>query len=245
MNPTTRASITAVAAAVVAGAGVAGTRWLALGIGVLMALMAFGWPRLLRVAHTKVSATVIGLGSLISLAAVALGRSEPFLRYMAVALAAITIAALLTEVFFPSPRGRAVTGIAATAAGGALAATGAAWVAANRTAGAEDLVVAAAASLAVAAVASVLTRSGNLNAILALVAGLVTGSALGFVFDSMPWYAGSLVGIVAGGAVVVMNELARREPRPLDAWAGIASGVTPVVASGVLVYVGGVLLVGT
>ncbi|WP_061961179.1 hypothetical protein [Demequina flava] len=244
MNPTTRASITAVAAAVVAGAGVAGTRWLALGVAVIMAFMAVGWPRLLRVAHPKVSTGVIALGSLISLAAVALGRNEPFLRYMAVALAAITIAALLTEVFYPSPRGRAVTAISATAAGGAIAATGAAWVAVNRTAGAEDLVVAAAASLAVAAVASVLTRSGNVNGILALIAGLITGSALGFLFTSMPWYAGALVGVVAGGAVVVMNELSRREPRPIDAWAGIASGVTPVLASGVLVYVGGVLLVG-
>ncbi|MDE0572258.1 hypothetical protein ON058_02375 [Demequina sp. B12] len=244
MNPTTRASITAVAAAVVAGAGLYGTRWLALGVALIMAFMAVGWPRLLRVANHRVSSLVIFGGALGALGAVVIGRTEPFLRYMAVALAAIAIAALLTEVFFASPRGRAVTGVAATAAGGAIAATGAAWVAANRTAGAEDLVVAAAASLAVAAVASVLTSNGNVNGILALIMGGATGSGLAFVFTSLPWYAGTLVGLVAGASVVVMNELSRREPRPADAWAGIASGVTPVLASGVLVYVGGVLLVG-
>ncbi|WP_062077085.1 hypothetical protein [Demequina globuliformis] len=244
MNPTTRASITAVAAAVVAGTGVLGTRWLALGVAVIMLVMAVGWPRLLRVAHTWVSTAVIGAGSLIALGSVVIGRTEPYLRYMVVAIAAITIAALLTEVFFPSPRGRAVTGVAATAAGGAITATGAAWVAANRTAGAEDLVVTAAAALAVAAVASVLTSSGNVNAVLALLAGAATGSGLAFAFDSMPWYAGTVVGVVAGGSVVLMNELSRREPRPIDVWAGIASGVTPVLAAGVLVYVGGVLLVG-
>ncbi|WP_062070296.1 hypothetical protein [Demequina sediminicola] len=244
MNPTTRASITAVAAAVVAGSGYFGGRWLVLGIAVIMAFMAIGWPRLLRVAHLRVSTVVIGLGSLMALGTVVYGSSEPFLRYMVVAMAAITIAALISEIFFPSPRGRAVAAVSATAAGGALCATGTAWVAAYRTEGAQELVVASATALAVAAVASVLTNNGNVNAILALALGTATGSGLAFVFDSVPWYAGTLVGIVTAASVVVMNELARREPRPSDAWAGIASGVTPVLACGVLIYVGGVLLVG-
>ena len=85
---------------------------------------------------------------------------------MTVAVAAVTVAALAAVVFFPPPGpGRAVTYVAATASGGAIVASGAAWVAVNRTNGAEDLVVCGGAALAVAAIASVLTSHPTVNTI--------------------------------------------------------------------------------
>lgn len=244
MNPTTRASITAVCAAVVAGTGFLGPRWLGLGIAALIVLFASGWPELTRVPHRRVSAGVVGIGGLLALGTVVIGDSEPYLRYMVIAIAIIVIASLATELFVPSPPGRAAGAVASTAAGGTIAATGAAWLAGGRTLGAEDLVVASAAAIALAAVGSVITHHGTVNAVIAFVLGIGAGTALGYVFDSLPWFVGTVVGGIAAASVVLMNELARREPPPTSVWAGIASGVTPVLAIGALVYLGGTLLVG-
>ncbi|GIG54994.1 hypothetical protein [Demequina activiva] len=244
MNPTTRATITAVAASVIAATGFLGTRYLAAGVLLVMAGLAVGWPILTRTSRHWVSTAIIGAGSIVALIAVILGRDEPYLRYMVVAVAGIVVAALVTEIFLPSAPGRAVTSVAATAAGGAVAASGAAWVASSRTAGAEDLVVAGAAALAMAAVASVVTNHATINTVLALVLGAASGGVTGFLFDSITWYGGILVGIAAGVSVVLLAELYRREPRPHSVWAGIASAVTPVLVAGVLVYLGGRLLIG-
>ncbi|WP_084039159.1 hypothetical protein [Demequina sp. NBRC 110053] len=244
MNPTTRATITAVAAAVIAVGGFLGTRYLALSALVIMAAFAVGWPVLARVSRRWVSTAIVASGSVLALGAVVLGRQEPYLRYMVVAVAAIVVAALVAEVFLPSPQGRAVTAVAATAAGGAIAAAGAAWVASSRTPGDEDLIVTGAAALALAAVASVVTRNATVNTVGALVLAAASGGATGYVFESITWYGGILVGVAAGVAVVLVAELYRREPRPHSVWAGIASAVTPVLVAGALVYLGGRLLVG-
>ena len=244
MNPTTRVSITAVSAAIVAATGFLGPRWLGLGVAACIVLFASGWPELTRVPHRRVSAGVIGIGGILALATVVLGENEPYLRYMVIAIAIIVVASLATEIFVPSPAGRAAGAVASTAAGGTIAATGAAWLAAGRTVGAEELVVASAAAVALAAVGSVLTHHSTVNATLAFVLGIGAGTGLGYLFESMPWYAGTVVGGVAAASVVLMNELARREPPATSLWAGIASGITPVLAVGALVYLGGKLLVG-
>ncbi|MFV0633912.1 hypothetical protein [Demequina sp.] len=244
MNPTTRATITAVAASVIAVSGFLGTRYLVVGALALMAGFAIGWPRLTRVPRYWVSSAIIGAGSIAALVAVVLGKNEPYLRYVVVAVAAIVVASLLAEVFLPNPRGHAVTAVASTSSGGTIAAAGAAWVAGNLTVGAEDLVVCGAAAVAMAAAVSVLTRRPGVNTFAALTMGCVSGAVTGFLFTSITWYAGILVGLGAGVAVVLMVEMTRREPRPRSVWAGIASAITPVLVAGVLVYLGGRLLVG-
>ncbi|WP_061963362.1 hypothetical protein [Demequina aurantiaca] len=244
MIPTTRATITASAAAVIAATGYLGTKYLAGGILLCVLALAWGWPHLAHVSRTMVSSLVIAGGGALAIFAVALGRSEPYLRYMVIAVAAVTIAALASEIFFASQRGHAVTSVAGTAAGGAIATSGAAWLAANRTVGAEDLVVAGGTVLAVAAVAAVLTSNGNVNAVLTIVLGTGAGSGMGQLLPSMSWWGGALVGLSCAVTVVLTNELYRREPRPRTHMAGIASGITPVLVAGMLVYLGGRLLVG-
>jgi hypothetical protein len=244
MIPTTRATITALAAAVIAGAGYLGTRYLAAGVLILVLVLAWGWPRLAHVSRTTVSSLVIAGGGALALVAVILGRSEPYLRYMVIAVAAVTIAAIASEVFFASQQGHAVTSVSGTAAGGAIAASGAAWLAANRTVGAEDLVVAGGVVLAVSAVAAVLTANANVNAVLSITLGVAAGVGMGYFFPSMTWWGGALEGLACAVAVVLTNELYRREPRPRTLMAGIASGLTPVLVGGILVYLAGRLLVG-
>ena len=244
MIPTTRATITAVAAAIIAATGYLGTRYLAIGILACVIMFAWGWPNLAHVSRKSISSYVIAGGGALALIAVILGRSEPYLRYMVIAVAAVTIAALTSEIFFASQRGHAVTSVAATAAGGAVATSGAAWLAANRTAGAEDLVVAGGVVLALAAVAAVLTANANINAVISIGVGIGAGVAMGSLFPSMTWWGGSLVGLTGAVSIVLTNELYRREPRPRTFMAGISSGVTPVLVSGMLIYLAGRMLVG-
>jgi len=244
MLPTTRATISAAAAAVVAGAGFLGPRYIAVAVLGLIVVLALGWPVLLRASRRRVASTILMVGGALAVIAVALGRTPPYLRHMVVAVALMAIAALVSEVFFPSARGRAVTSVASIAAGSVIVASGAAWVAAGRTHGAEDLVVAAAVALAVSAIASVITPNSNLNNVIAIVAGSVTGLGAGALFAEIPWYGGLGAGLVSAMAVTLLQELSRREPRPRSVLAGISSALAPVLVAGALVYLGGRMLVG-
>jgi hypothetical protein len=244
VNPSTRATATFAAATVVAVAGFYGTRFLALGIGALIAVAAFGWPRLLRVYRRMVGTIIIAASGAISIIAVGLGRDEPYLRYAVAAAGAAVLLSLAAEVFFPSPPGRAVTSVTGMMSGAFVAVSAGAWLAANRTQGAADLVVAGAAAIGIAGIAAVVTKRPTVNAGIALVLGTATGAGLGFLFESISWTGGGLVGLVGSASVVTVSELATREPSPRHVLASIASGITPVLAAGVLVYLSGRLLVG-
>jgi hypothetical protein len=244
VNPSTRATATFAAATVVAVTGLLGTRYLALGVSALIAVAAFGWPRLLRVYRRTVGSVIIAAAGAISVIAVGVGRGEPYLRYAVAAAGAAVLLSLAAEVFFPSPPGRAVTSVTGMMSGAVVAVSGGAWVAANRTAGATDLVVAGAAAIAVAGLAAVITKHPTVNALIALALGTATGAGLGELFDSISWAGGALVGVMGAISVVVVTELTQREPAPRHAMAAIASGITPVLSAGVLVYLSGRLLVG-
>jgi len=244
MIPSTRATITAVAAAVVAVTGYLGTRYLAAGVLACIIATAIGFPYLTRVTRPRVTSAIIVGGGVLALVAVVLGRNAPYLRYMTVAVAAVTVAALVAEVFWPTRPGRAVGYVAATAAGGAIVASGAAWVAVARTNGAADLVVCGGAALAVAAIASVMTSHPTVNTVGSLALGTLTGGVMGYFFPALPWYVGLIIGLVCAVAAVLIQELYRREPRPRGWWTGISAGVAPVLVAGALVYIAGRLLLG-
>jgi hypothetical protein len=244
VTPTTRATIGAGAAVLIAVAGYFGTRPLAVAVAALICVAAVGWPSIMRIAHRKAATAIMVISGAIAVFAVGVGRGEPYLRYAVAAAAAAVLLALTSEIFFPSPRGRAVASVSGLAAGGLVAVSAAAWLATGRTPGARDLVVAAAVCLAVASVCSTLTSRANVNGIVAVVAAGAVGAGLGFLFDTLTEVGGLLVGLVAAASVLIIAEMARREPAPRNAWAGITSGVAPVLIAGALVYIGGRLLVG-
>jgi len=244
VNPLTRATATTAASAVIAVTGLMGTRYLAIGVSLLIALAAFGWPRLLRVYRRRVSTVIIAASGALSVVTIGIGRDEPYLRYGVAAAGAAVLLALSAEVFFPSPKGRAVTSVTGVMAGAIVAVSAGAWVAAARTPGASDLVVAGACALAITGIASVITSNATVNAIASLTLGTGAGAAMGIVFDSIGWQGGALVGFIAAASVLTVTELTQREPAPRHFLAAIASGITPVLAAGILVYLGGRLLVG-
>lgn len=244
MNPWTRATVAAASATALASAGIFGARWLAVAVLALVFLLAIGWPVLSWTPHWVVGSGITLAAGALSVVGVLLGRDEPFLRHMVVALAVSATAALVLEVLKPSPQGQVVTAVAGTVSGATVAASGAAWIAAARTPGAEDLVVAGAVALAVSAVASVLTPIMWVNVTVALTVSLGVGMAAGRVFPSIEWYGGALVGVLSAAAFITVHELTRRETENSSVWAGIASGITPVMVGGALIYVGGRILVG-
>lgn len=244
MTSSTRALGTAAAATLVAATAFYGTRFLAIGIAALIVVAALGWPRLLRVYRRWVAAGIIAAAGAISIIAVGLGRGEPYLRYAVAAAGAAVLLAMAAEVFFPSPPGRAVASVTGMMAGAMVAVSSAAWVAAARTPGASDLVVAAAAAVAVAGVATTVTRNQQVAAATAVVVSTGLGAALGQLLSDIGWIAGAFMGIVGAAVVLLMAELASREPAPRAVLPAIASGITPVLAMGVLVYLTGRLWVG-
>jgi hypothetical protein len=161
-----------------------------------------------------------------------------------VALAASAVAALALEVLHPSPPGQVVTAVASTVSGATIAASGAAWIAAARTPGSENLVVAGAAALFMAAIASTLTSIMWINTILAITLGTGIGAASGSVFPSIEWYGGALVGLLCACAFISIHELTRRDVANRNPLAAISSGITSVTIAGTLVYIGGRILVG-
>ena len=244
MNPSTRATAAAVAAAALAVAGVYGFRWLAVAVLGVSFFLALGWPALTWTPNWFIgSSIVLGSGALATVG-VLLGKDEPFLRHMVVALAASAVVALVMEVLKPSPPGQVVTAVASTVSGATVAASGAAWIAAARTPGAEDLVVAGAAALFVAAIASTLTSNMAVNIALAIALGTGIGASSGTVFADITWYGGGLVGFLCACAFISIHELTRRDVENKSALAAIASGITPVTVAGALVYIGGRILVG-
>lgn len=244
MTPTTRTTIGAAAAVLLAVAGYLGNVFVAIAVAALICIAAIGWPSIMRIAHHKAATLIMVASGAIAVFAVAAGRGEPFLRYAVAAAAAAILLALTSEVFFPSPRGRAVASVSGLAAGGLVAVSGAAWLASARTPGARDLVVAAAVCLAITSVASTITSKANVNGILSVAGGVALGALLGAFFDTLTIVGGILIGLVAAASVLIIGELARREPAPRTMWAGITSGVTPVLIAGALVYLGGRLMVG-
>jgi hypothetical protein len=244
MNPSTRATAAALSAAAIAVGGYFGSQWLAVAVFTVSCFLAIGWPALTWTPSWFVGSLVIlGSGALASVG-VLLGEDEPFLRHMVVALAAAVIGALVIEVLHPSPPGQVVTAVASTVTGATVAASGAAWIAAARTPGAEDLVVAGAAALFFAAIASTLTSSMAFNIAAAIVLGTGIGIASGSVFPSIEWYGGGIVGLLCTCSFITIHELTRRDVMNRSALAAISSGIAPVTVAGALVYLGGRILVG-
>lgn len=244
MTPITRSLITASSATLIALASLLGNLYLAIAIGVLIFFAALGWPSIMRIAQRRVASAIMIISGAIAVVSVALGRGEPYLRYAVAAAAAAILLALASEIFFPSPRGRAVASVSGLATGGLATVSAAAWLAAARTPGQVDLVVAAAVTIAVAAIASTSTRKANINGGLAVILAGGAGALMGVWFATLTVVGGLLIGIAAAASVLIISETARREPAPRNIWAGIASGITPVLVAGALVYLGARLLVG-
>lgn len=245
MSVPLRAVLTAAAAALVAGAVRLGEPAL---VGVCVALVlvvAIGWPALVAAPSRRGTGVVVGLGGLGGLAAVTLTDGDPYLRELPAVLAVAVLAAFVHELVRRDGRERLVESVAGTVAGVVLAATAGGWVAIGRTDEGATVILVGAVALAVGSVASAVRLGARLSGWLAPITvatatagGAVTGQ---LTSDPLP---GALLGLAVGIVVATTHRVLDRLPSLRGRWAALTAAVLPVVASGVLVYVVGRILVG-
>lgn len=239
----TRAVVTAVAAALVAVAGFLGELPLA-GVTAVVALaLAAGWPVLLELPSPLGSAVVVALGGAGGVIVVYATRGQPFLRDLPVVVALAVVLAFVNELARQDGRHRLVESVTGTVTG-VLVAAAAGWLAALRSPGGVSLVVGGAVALAVGAAVSAVPLGGWTGAMMTVVASVVGGGAVGYVMPELDLLSGAALGLATGILVAALYVLFDRLPALRRAPAGLAAVVLPVAVSGVLVYVVGRVLVG-
>ncbi len=241
MSVPTRAVLTAVLAALVAAAASWGESALVGASALLVVAVAAGWPGLVEAPAPRGTGVVVALGGLGGLAVVTLTDGAPFLRELPAVLAVAVLAAFVHELVRRDGRERLVESVAGTVAGVVVAGTAAGWVATGRTDDGAALVLVGAVALAVGSAVSAL-RLAAWSAPVTIAAATAAGAVTGYLAaDPLP---GGLIGLAVGIVVATTHRVLDRLPSLRRRWPALAAAVLPVVATGVLVYVVGRVLVG-
>lgn len=244
MHVSTRAVLTAAAAAAVGGAGVLGGEVLVGTAGALALVLAVGWPVLLDLPSRLGSSVVIALGGAGAVIAVTATRGQPYLRELPVVVALAVLLAFVNELARQDGRLRLVESVTGTVTGLLVATAAAGWVAAGRTPGGTSLVVTGAVALAIGAAISAVHLGGWTSAAMTTVSAVLAGGAVGAVMPDTDPLAGAVLGLATGVLVAALHVLFDRQPALDRVLASLAAIVLPVSVSGILVYVVGRVMVG-
>lgn len=244
MDVSTRAVLTAVGAALIAGAGVLGEPWLTLA-GVIAALaLAAGWPLLLGLPTPPATAAVVALGGAGGVLAVGLTGGDPALRGLPEVVAVAVLLAFVAELVRTDGRRQLVESVAGSVTGVLVASAAAGWVGALRTPGGAGLVVTGALALVFGAFVSAVPFGGWTSAALTVFASVAGGVGAGVVMPRVEPAAGAVLGLAVGLLVAVLHALFERVPALSRRLAGVAALLLPVTVSGIVVYVVGRVLLG-
>ena len=244
MDVSTRAVLTAVLAALVAGAAVLDP-WVVTGVVVALSLLfAFGWPRLLNLPVPLGAFVVVALGGAGGAGVVAATQGEPFLRELPVVVALTVLLTFANEMPREDGRPRLLDSVAGTVTGVLVAAAGAGWISAVRISGGPSLVVAGAVALAVGAAVSAVPLGGWVAVVVTSAAAMIGGGAVGLVMPRIDPVSGVLIGLAVGLVVAVLHALLDHVPALQRRWASVAALIVPVSLSGIVVYVLGRVLLG-
>lgn len=244
MDVSTRAVLTAVGAALVAGAGVLGTPWLAGACGALALLIAWGWPVLLQLPARSGTFVVVALGGAGGVIAVTVSQGAPVLRTLPVVVAFAVLLAFASELARTDGRRRLVDSVAGGVSGVLIASSAAGWVAAMRTPADVGLVVTGALALFFGAFVSAVPFGGWTSAGITVFASVLGGLGASLVMPRVEPVAGAVLGLSVGLLVAVLHVLFLQVPTLTKRWASVAAAAVPVSVSGILVYVVGRVLLG-
>ncbi len=244
MNVATRAVGTAALAALVALLGYLGTAPLAV-LGVLIAVaLGAGWPLLTRLPFAPGSAVVVALAGIGAVVAAGVSEGRPDLRDAAIVFALSVVLAFVNELLRRDGRSHLVESVAGTVTGALLAVTTSGWVAAVRAPDGEDLVVAGASALAVAAAVTALRLPVWLRSTVTVAAATTVALVLGLVLPRFGPVAGVVLGLGIGVLVASLHALFHPLPALERRLPAVAALVLPVAVTGMLVYVVGRVLLG-
>ena len=244
MDVSTRAVLTAVLGAAVAGSAVLHPMALAAVVVLLALALAYGWPRLLDLPVPLGAFVVVSLGGAGGAGVVAATGGEPYLREVPVVVALAVLLAFVNEMARQDGRPRLVDSVAGTVTGVLVAAAGAGWIAAVRTSGGPGLVVAGAVALAVGAAVSAVPLGGWVAVVVTTGTAMIGGGAAAAVMPRIDPVTGALIGLAVGLLVSVLHVLFDRAPTLENRWAAVAAVVLPVLVSGIVVYAVGRVLLG-
>ncbi len=202
-------------------------------------VLAWGWPDLLDAPSKSIASLVIGVGAVAIGGTAGLTRTEPFLRWVPVAVAVSVIAGFFHQLLRRDGRPRLTHGAATTISGLALVAAGAPLAVLPAYRLGSHYVLAAGAALGLAALVEVLGRwSGWHRWMLAVVvvAGAAAAVGISATVDGIPLVAAVLLGVLVAAISHALRRVLTSLPGAGALQAQMATGAASVLVVGVVVY---------
>ncbi len=233
LGSTVRSVLTAVLAIVVAIAGAFSPVALAVVLGVLVALFAVGWPRLVDLPSPRGSTAVIATTGFLAMGAVlVVGSLVPLLAVVALAI----VAAFVHEMARRDGRPHLVESVSGTVLGAVAVASASGWMPLAGSSEAGALIVAATAALGVSALVTGLPLAMQWLTVAGVAGGALAGLVVGSAMPGISLVAGVLVGTGAAAVSVSTYVLFDRFETSERTAESAAIATMPVITVGVPVY---------
>ncbi len=242
MNLSTRAVLTAVAAAAVAVSASLGQAALIVVLGLLAIVYAVGWASLFRLPANGGSTLVVTLASAGALACVALTASEPWLRYLPIVLAFGVFLAFINEMLRPVPRTDLIGSLFGTVTGLIIGVCGAGWLATMKLETGAQIVVVSATALAAASIVGAVRMPRWIVVVATFLVATGAGALTAHFTAGVPVLTGVVQGAIAGLIVSALHALFTHMPYLENKRSAASLVVLPVLAVGILIYVAGRLI---
>jgi hypothetical protein len=238
------AGATLAAGALLAVTAYAGTAALVVAGLFVVAVTAWGWPRLIDSPSPRGSLTVVAAGGAGCVLAVGLTEQEPLLQWLALALAGAVVLEFLHQLTRRDGRPRLVECVTATLAGVVVLASMSSWVALPRTTSGAGGVLVAVVPLAVGLALQAWPVPARIADIAGVVASAVLAGLIAGIVPEPTVLAGLVTGLVAGVVGVMLHRLLAVLPPAGSAPAWLAVATAPLASTGMVSYVALRLLVG-
>ncbi|WP_029069082.1 hypothetical protein [Jonesia quinghaiensis] len=242
MKLSTRAVLTAAAAAGLAAGAFLGELPFIAALALIAFLFAYGWRPLLRLPSGG-STLIVVLSSLGGLAVVWATEDEPWLRFLPLVLAMGVLLAFIAEMLRPYPRLRLVDSLIGTVTGIVVGVSSAAWLATYRLEGGVELVVACTVGLAVASAVAATPLAGSLALLASVGAATVSAAAVAIVMPELTWVSGVSIGVLAGIIVGALQLLFDKLPQLKTRRSSFSVITLPLAVTGMMGYVVGQILI--
>ena len=237
------AVVAAVAAIVTAGAVVAASylslQATATVVGAAAVLAAVGWPHLLGVPARKSQSAAIGLSALLAIVLTATAPGPSFLAWFPAAVALGVGAVFMIQLIRGTGQSFRLESTLGASSGVLVVTMGCGWVAADRLAvNATDsgVMLVTGISIVVAALACLLPFPDRLAGPVAVVLAALAGPLGALLLTDVPALPAAVVGVACGVVLAGSRRLLLAREAPLGTLSAMSAGMTPVLATGALVY---------
>lgn len=219
---------------------------------VAVVIFAAGWPTLLGLPTQRGSTTILALSGTMSVLVVWLTIGIPDdlvaapqvlsksahqpLRWLAPVIALSVVVAFAHQLMRRDFRPRLVESVTGVVTGVVLVSVTGGWLASHVTTDGHGLIHTATAALVVAAALTMLPFARRITSPLAALAGTAVGSAVGALYEQLPWGPSVATSAMIGLLVVAFDRLFITLPTARSRAAALAHGAGVVCAVGAATY---------